>query len=280
MRQKELGDYQCADEHSCPQCDRSFTTRSGLGRHHAAKHGEKLPKRTVPCTQCGVVVEREKWQIERQDTWFCSTDCHGQWQSENLTGENHPDYDPDAHITHECDYCSDMFEGQTGNPNNYCSHECRSQANAMLGEDNPTWKPKVELTCGNCKSEFKVTPARSSAKYCSWECASEAKSEVYGPDHPLWKCGRDVYRSIRNALGPKSWGRLSAETRSKLGHECGACGKSAEENGRSLSAHHIVPVMYGGDNGDYNLMALCQGCHHKVEQYTKAIPEVEPVLLE
>lgn len=80
-------------------------------------------------------------------------------------------------------------------------------------------------------------------------------------------------------IGDASWEQISFRQR-KQASECYMCDKTAVENGRELDVHHLVPLMAGGDNGDWNLTVLCRSCHQKAESYTRAIPEINPVLTE
>jgi len=45
------------------------------------------------------------------------------------------------------------------------------------------------------------------------------------------------------------------------------CGESAEK----LDLHHIIPLLAGGVNEEWNYMTLCRSCHITVEHYTSTI---------
>lgn len=247
----------------CPTCDRSFTTRSGLGRHHSLTHGEKLPMRTVPCSNCGTDVGRYPSQIKESDAWFCSTECESEWKTGRGTTEG-PFF--------ECEQCGETFEGYHGNPNRYCSYECRSRANAKTGEDNPNWKESVTKSCAICDEEFTHPPSATeytNRRCCSIDCRDQWVSEnLYGPDHPLFQCGADMHRAVRKSLGPRSWGSIARDAKDRAGWECEMCG-TPEDDLHQLDTHHIIPLVAGGDHGEYNLMALCPGCHNRAEAYTR-----------
>jgi len=62
-------------------------------RHGYGQHTGERPGETVPCEQCGCDIYKAPWQIERNEHYFCSPDCHKRWISENRVGEAHPDYE-------------------------------------------------------------------------------------------------------------------------------------------------------------------------------------------
>ena len=85
----------------------------------------------------------------------------------------------------------------------FCSHACctsythkgvpkpASRLNSLkAAEANkgriPWNKNRVNLICRICNKPFNVSPTRSEAKYCSWECNSKSKTLITGLDHPLY----------------------------------------------------------------------------------------------
>jgi len=101
---------------------------------------------------------------------------------------------------------------------------------------------------------------------------------VTGQDHPNWRGGKSTYDAVKKQLRPAFW-TAKDDVRERADGRCKSCGDPQPEGG-SLDVHHIVPIMCGGTNGDWNLMALCPSCHHTAEWYTRRIPEMEPVLTE
>lgn len=65
------------------------------------------------------------------------------------------------------------------------------------------------------------------------------------------------------------WKQLSASIRK--GNICHRCGSSEH-----LAVHHIIPVSYGGDRSQKNLVPLCPGCHATVEAESKRVYEIIP----
>lgn len=95
---------------------------------------------------------------------------------------------------------------------------------------------------------------------------------VAGQDHPNWRGGKSIYDAVKKQLRP-SFHSVKEEYRKE---SCGNCGRTAEETGRTLDVHHIVPLLCGGTNDEWNMMTLCMSCHHKAEWYTRGL--LDPVL--
>jgi len=93
-----------------------------------------------------------------------------------------------------------------------------------------------------------------------------------GQDHPNWRGGKCILDSVKSQLRPSWWTVRDCARNS----ECYNCGVSDCK----LDVHHIIPIMAGGTNEGWNLMTLCESCHGKAEQYIRAYPEFDPVLIE
>jgi len=62
----------------------------------------------------------------------------------------------------------------------------------MSGENNPNWKPKVEMVCVQCGKCFEVIPAREkTARFCSRKCQGAYKSiHQSGENGSTWNGGK------------------------------------------------------------------------------------------
>lgn len=78
-----------------------------------------------------------------------------------------------------------------------------------------------------------------------------------------------IYRLLRNSYQDENWVTYSKQFRGG-DVECEMCG-SVEAGKQGMNIHHIVPVMAGGTNGEYNLMPLCKRCHLQVETFTRGL---------
>lgn len=96
-----------------------------------------------------------------------------------------------------------------------------------------------------------------------------------GQDNPNWRGGKNVLDAVKKQLSGV-WENRREEAKERDGYECQNCGATDCK----LDSHHIVPVMSGGTHGYWNLMTLCESCHHKAEWFTRQYPEFEPVLVE
>ncbi len=102
---------------TCPNCGKTFrTTRARIrdavitgmsfcsnvcaGRYKATYGLNKPPKKVakpentllIACTQCGKAFERKRRIGRGKFGYFCSHECYGKWRSENLTGEDSPEW--------------------------------------------------------------------------------------------------------------------------------------------------------------------------------------------
>lgn len=90
---------------TCENCGESFAAQSGNPNRfcsrdcyndHRRATGEGGPDRgeriEVECENCGATLERPPWHVRQSDRQFCNTECMGDWQSENVTGESHPNW--------------------------------------------------------------------------------------------------------------------------------------------------------------------------------------------
>jgi hypothetical protein len=108
--------------------------------------------------------------------------------------------------------------------------------------------------------------------FCDKECETEWKQQNWvGGDHPLWNGGVDWYRAIRSAVASRGW---RSERKDNLADACAMCG----DTDSSLHLHHIVPLLSGGTNDEYNYLTLCVACHRTVESFTKRLDVVSPIL--
>jgi len=121
----------------------------------------------------------------------------------------------------------------------------------------------VEKECDTCGAVFKRALSRERKRdraFCSRGCFFEGNN---GSDHPLWEGGGTgvYYRKMRSLMGESGW---KATREKHISDTCYMCSSTER-----LNLHHIVPIMAGGTNEEWNFMTLCDSCHGKVEQTTK-----------
>lgn len=192
-------------------------------------------------------------------------------------------------VTVECDTCGaelDRLPSQLERGDrNFCDHDCRAvwQSDAFEGNGAPNYRGgQIDVECAWCESTMTVWPNRDDGRnhFCDVECMSEYKAEHRtGHNHNHWRGGYTLRRGIRVALPGPSWKRVRETTLERDGYECQMCGDGGDE--ATLDVHHIIPLMAGGTNEEWNLITLCRTCHGKAESVaeeyaTFTLREVEP----
>jgi 5-methylcytosine-specific restriction endonuclease McrA len=257
------------EETQCPTCGRTdFASERGLKIHHKTAHDVSLKPR-VACEQCGddFLVKPRRIDTAR----FCSNECQRAFLNEN------------HRKTMFCDWCGEEYEviAAVADTTRFCSRECLSESRkeAFTGDKNPRWKGGFRtVSCEVCHKEYEVRAAKEAqTRFCSYECKGiRYREERRGKGNPRWKGGFfDIASRVRSLLGDTDWDRLAPQVRES---ECACCGAAASEDDRAHHVHHIVPVLAGGTNEDWNLMTLCPGCHRRVEEFTKSF--TDPVLVD
>lgn len=264
MRQYQIQDYE-TDGATCPECGQQFSGRAGLSKHHSAKHGG-IFKPLAACDFCGALYYENPDNLHTSENHYCTESCRKAAFSRDRSGDSNPLYQERA--TNTCRECGGEFQVRPSESERpFCSRECYDDW--QRGREWEKEDGRVQSVCGLCEESFSHWPSRD-AKFCSNECANNWKASRTGPNHPLWKGGVNWYRAIRSALGPTGW---HTQRKEHLGDECEMCGESAD----SLALHHIIPVLAGGTNAEYNYMTLCPSCHNTVEARTREF--ADPVLL-
>lgn len=139
-------DYEAKDER--PNRQSKYCSR-------ACRDDARRTKVTLACVQCGNQFQRkaylENWSTERGP--FCGFACYGQWQSENMTGENSPTYRPHIHLDLVCDWCGVEFQRERSKHQRssvglaFCTRDCFQgyARKYWVGPGNPRWKGGTDL---------------------------------------------------------------------------------------------------------------------------------------
>ena len=251
----------------CPTCDRQFGSMRGLRVHHTTFHDIKLPNAT--CKLCGMHFHTNNKHV------YCSSECRELGYSQE--GENNNNFGKEKIELGECETCGVEFEYYPSDKLGlYCS-DCVKNTNwrevpkPLKGEDSHWWKGgKRELTCHHCEITFTRHPSKiqSDQVFCSKDCHSAWLSRAFeGDGHPNWKGG--VHQEYN-----RGWYRSKTDTLERDGNTCVVCGITAEEFGRNLDVHHIIPVRLFMASDDHdsadahfpeNLITLCVTCHRRAD---------------
>ena len=114
---------------------------------------------TVNCAQCG---KEESLRPSWAKTYrFCSLECKGDWQSENLSGENSPQWQGGARQKH-CQHCGSLFECKETRAyslfkkQKFCSKTCADVGGfRYTGTDNTKWKDGPVKRSGTSQQRFR-----------------------------------------------------------------------------------------------------------------------------
>lgn len=260
-------------------CEREFDNTYGMKVHHVSVHGESIAGVAVDCAWCGATKHVDPHEAEKYDNHFCGPDCHGEWKSANLTGEDSPSW---SRGTKACAWCGTTKPVQQhrikSNENHYCGPECQGNwlAENRSGEDSPNWEGgPVAVGCTWCGSEKQVPQTHAETRkrhFCGRRCMGDWLAANWsGEDHPNWKGG-----TFRYGTG---WTEEKREAvRERQDRRCASCGVHEDETVRKLPVHHIRPARTFDDDDPgrhdkSNLVALCQPCHMEWEQITPLRPQ-------
>ncbi|WP_121744877.1 HNH endonuclease [Natronorubrum halophilum] len=225
---------------------------------------------TVECDHCGS--EYDVPEHRKGRSRFCSTDCYYSWMSENQSGEKSHAWEGGLEVL-DCAFCGDEYSVYPArkDESRFCSYKCLGKARSVenTGSNNPSWKGgNVVLECEYCGDEYETYPSkRDSSRFCSYDCLDLWRAEnMTGQDSPSWRGGGRTREAVKKQLHGRSWRTIREQS---LGDSCVICDQRSD-----LCLHHIVPLMDGGTNGEWNLMTLCRTCHTRTEHYTRQFSNV------
>lgn len=208
--------------------------------------------------ECSNTVHRCPAEAKANDNQFCSEECRGNWLSENMRGDNNPNYNrEEIECSRDgCDNTRLVIPYYIKSNGNYCSRSCSDKDRSN----------QVEITCDWC-GQTEVRPESQEKKhdksFCSKNCLWKYVSENYSKeDHWNWKGGTINYYG-------RNWSKMRRRTRERHGYSCARCGKSKKEIGRNPDVHHIKPIRsferMEDANTAENLVCLCRSCHRIIE---------------
>lgn len=143
----------------------------------------------------------------------------------------------------------------------YCSRQCTGRFRGPVPK-----RVKPRGTCLWCGEPLR-TPPSVGRKFCSGKCFHAWYSKnLNGPNSKNWRGGTRWFRGLR-------WRQIADRVKRRDGYACVRCG-----NTQRLDAHHLLDLRKGGTNHLYNLVTLCNKCHHELEwKKRKGIRDVDTI---
>lgn len=101
---EDAAGYKEKVEVSCEMCGVEFEVmpgRANRNNEHYCSHecsgqmvGEMMKDRVeVECDSCGQTLSRQKHRVDLNELNFCDMDCRGDWQSREMSGTDHPQWE-------------------------------------------------------------------------------------------------------------------------------------------------------------------------------------------
>lgn len=266
MQQKELGDFRTGGV-DCPICTKTTQSIKGMGHHFSSAH----PSKNVVVEQHGEETIRD-WYVDKGVSENALSKHLGVSRYSMKRAIEHLGIDRRGQSEAEKEKWRKMSETQR-KEQVAAAHE-RTRELVEEGEFalEKYWnRPENDLSengkrIGAIGTELRETNGMAGAT---------------GQDNPNWRGGKSIYDSVKKQLPGPSWKDCGEDARESADYTCEMCGTEQENLHRILDVHHIVPVLSGGTNDEWNRIALCASCHHKAEWYgRKNIPELDPLLIE
>lgn len=166
----------------------------------------------IPCATCAfpLNVTASRYSKSRTKQFFCNSNCHAKWLSQNNVGENHPRYHG---VTVTCDHCGEPFHiipsKLDSQEHHFCSRPCQHKWNSIhrRGEKSHNWKGGMATVfCEYCDTpieRYQCMLEKQDMFFCDMQCKGAWHSENLSGEHsPIYKkvkvpcsqCGTIVLR--------------------------------------------------------------------------------------
>lgn len=286
---RECKKKSCSDIFTCEYCLKKFKRykcnvkegkRVFCGKECADKwkseniRGDNHPLRRkafVVCAQCGKESITKPALAKRATKHFCNKKCMSDYEK-TFTGESAKHWKGGKQEL-ACKKCGKAFFVDPGKVDEryFCSKKCADEwrSENIRGENNPIWKPRIEVPCIICGTKILKTSGqlkRLKYIFCSRECHRLWQSQQSrGSNNPAWRGGKNT------KYGPH-WKHQRELARKRDNYKCQRCGRDESDFDRKLAVHHIkrfaefAPDDRERANGLENLISLCQYCHPVVER--------------
>lgn len=231
---------------------------------------------SVPCDQCGTVLNRHPSRLKRSLLQFCNTTCMGLHQAKHRTGKNSTRWNG-GNSDVPCAQCGAILSRPAHQINSYSRQFCNRVCHAAYQNGGIH-----DVHCDQCGAALGRPPSQINAgahQFCNKKChGAYLAKHVTGKNNHLWRGGGFRY------YGP-SWREQQRAARKRDKYTCCHCKKKQKH--RALDVHHVKPFMLFGyipdENDNHlpandlaNLLTLCKRCHKQAEHGN--IP-IQPYLL-
>jgi hypothetical protein len=214
------------------------------------------------CDNCGIEMEKTKWEFNRCDNHFCSKECRYNYQKEYLRGENNPNWRGGL-IKVNCANCQIELQRKICDVErtniHVCSPECRGKwiSNNLKGENHPIYS-KVDYDCDECNKTIKLfkTYATNGMKhFCSDNCKQLNHSKnMSGENNPNWTGNTPFIKAIRLCKEYYEWRNKCFERDEYI---CQSCNKGNNK----LIVHHKTPLIKIIKVNEINTMEDAKLCY-------------------
>jgi hypothetical protein len=175
-----------------------------------------------------------------------------------------------------CSFCKTPLERPQykikSQKDHFCNYRCLAKFKIKHKTDLPCDDfGKIKTNCAECNVVIYKHPyrlKRSKNLFCSDSCNNEWMSKhLCGPKSAVFKGGPLYY-------GP-TWPYAKRAARRRDNDTCQNCYNTAEELGKKVDVHHIIPFRDFGPskhteaNQLTNLICLCSKCHRLLERKSK-----------
>ena len=122
------------------------------------------------CHNCGKIIYRTQYRMNKQEHQFCSNECQMEYQHR------------ERYEIRKCEICEKEFECRKLSTQRFCSNKCNSEwQKTIVGELNPQFK-SIKMPCTYCGKEIYVKPFKLEIQehfFCDEKCRKDWYANVY-----------------------------------------------------------------------------------------------------
>lgn len=184
-------------ELKCENCKRVFYHKRNETKYCSKdcrkedQSKKKSKKVEVGCSFCGEIKLVKQHELKLYKNHFCNKECHGEWNSQNKVGENHPAY---SKIEVECAWCGTSKLVKSSQLDRSEKFFCDPKCHGKWKTENPVEIESILVECSWCgktKKTISYHINRSDKHFCNAGCHGLWKSKNNrGENSPTWQGGK------------------------------------------------------------------------------------------